>query len=241
MRLAPRLLLATGLALGLVLPAVAFAQIPPPCWVPDNGTGTADHVPSYPNGYTGLMQIVDGLPPASTIDISAALLAFTGLVQVPGGGLGGKQETWTATMPMSMTGTGSLLGFNRNINLPISAGESHSAPRTLFAPSQSFDTDLFRLQGQITGDPDFDLLRVTAGTAFGMPSPGHTIFTQNGTGWAVDSFFDITYRIDFVGAPGGALGGMSGSTTRTYRFKMCHDQATSARKSTWGALKQIYR
>jgi hypothetical protein len=239
MRLAPRLLLATGLA--LVLPAIALAQLPPPCFVPDNGTGTADHPPSYPNGYAGLMEIVDGLPPATTIDINAALLAFTGLVQVPGGGLGGRQETWTATLQMTLTGTGSLLGFNRNINLPISSGESHSAPRTLFAPSQSFDTDLFRLQGQIIGDPDFDLLRVTAGTTFGMPSPGHTIFTQNGGGWAVDSFFDITYRIDFIGAPGGSLAGMSGSTTRTYRFKMCHDQATQARKSTWGALKQIYR
>ena len=26
-----------------------------------------------------------------------------------------------------------------------------------------------------------------------------------GTSWNVDSFFDITYRIDFVGAPGGPL------------------------------------
>ena len=241
MRLAPRLLLATGLALGFVLPAVALAQLPPPCFVPDNGTGTADHPPVYPLGYVGQMQIVNGLPPGTTIDISASLLAFAGLVQVPGGTLGGRQETWTATMPMTLTGTGSLLGFNRNINLPISAGESHSAPRTLFAPSQSFNTDLYRLQGQITLDPDFDLLRITAGTAFGMPSPGHTIFTQNGTGWTVDSFFDITYRIDFVGKAGGSLGGMSGSTTGTYRFVMCHDAATPARMSTWGRLKQIYR
>jgi hypothetical protein len=35
----------------------------------------------------------------------------------------------------------------------------------------------------------------------------------------VDSFFDITYRIDFVGAPGGPLGGMSGSTTGTIRMQ----------------------
>jgi hypothetical protein len=74
-----------------------------------------------------------------------------------------------------------------------------------------------------------------------LPSPGHTIFTQNGTGWTVDSFFDITYRIDFIGAPGGPLAGRSGSTTGTYRFLMCHDPATPAMKSTWGRLKQIYR
>ena len=59
------------------------------------------------------------------------------------------------------------------------------------------------------GDPDFDLLRISAGSAFGLPSPGHTTLTQRPTGWAVDSFFDITYRIDFVGRTGGRVGGMS--------------------------------
>jgi hypothetical protein len=84
---------------------------------------------------------------------------------------------------------------------------------------QSFDTDMFRLFGQITGDPDFDLLRITGGTDFGMPSPGHTTLVRSGANWAVDSFFDITYRIDFVGRPGGPLGGMSGSTTGTIRMQ----------------------
>ena len=51
-----------------------------------------------------------------------------------------------------------------------------------------------------------------------MPSPGHTTLTQQGANWAVDSFFDITYRIDFVGRPGGHFGGMSGSTTATIRM-----------------------
>ena len=73
---------------------------------------------------------------------------------------------------------------------------------------------------QITGDPDFDLLRVVAGTDFGLPSPGHTKLLQNGPNWEVDSFFDITYRIDFVGRPGGQLAGMSGSTTSTVRFSL---------------------
>jgi hypothetical protein len=76
------------------------------------------------------------------------------------------------------------------------------------------------IQGQLTGDPDFDLLRITAGSSFGLPSPGHTTLTRQGppgSGWAVDSFFDITYRIDFVGT-GGTLGGHSGSTTGTVRM-----------------------
>src|SRR6185436_11446884 len=79
---------------------------------------------------------------------------------------------------------------------------------------------MYKLQGQLpAGDPDFDLLRITAGTGFGLPSPGHTTLTQRPGGtWSVDSFFDITYRIDFVGHPGGHLGGMSGSTTATIRM-----------------------
>jgi hypothetical protein len=77
------------------------------------------------------------------------------------------------------------------------------------------------IQGQLPpGDPDFDLLRITAGSSFGMPSPGHTTLTQlPGSNWSVDSFFDITYRIDFIGAPGGPFGGMSGSTTGTIRMQ----------------------
>jgi hypothetical protein len=122
---------------------------------------------------------------------------------------------------LTMTGTGTLAGFNRVILLPA-ACESHTGPRLPYDPVQSFDTDMFRIQGQIpAGDPDFDLLRITGGTSFGMPSPGHTTLTRqpSGTDWSVDSFFDITYRIDFVGAPGGPLAGRSGSTTATIRMQ----------------------
>jgi hypothetical protein len=105
-----------------------------------------------------------------------------------------------------------------------SAFEVHTAPRTLNDPLQCFDTDMFRLFSQIVNpsanDPDFDLLRVVAGTDFGLPSPGHTNLLQNGPNWEVDSFFDITYRIDFVGRPGGQLSGRSGSTTGMVTFSL---------------------
>jgi hypothetical protein len=152
------------------------------------------------------------------------------------------KENWTSAMTWQLTGTGAYLGYNRVLNMPIAAGETHSAPRVPFSPLQSFNIDLYTLQGQLPpGDPDFDLLRITAGTGFGMPSPGHTTLTQSGGGWAVDSFFDITYRIDFVGNPGGPFAGMSGSTTRTYRFEMCHSDPTPVRASTWGKIKTLYR
>ena len=101
---------------------------------------------------------------------------------------------------------------------------------------------LTHLQGQIPpGDPDFDLLRITAGSGFGYPSPGHTTLTLAPGGWAVDSFFDISYRIDYIGHPGGPFGGSSNSQVESLQpFDMCHSRATGTRTSTWGLLKTLY-
>jgi len=216
--------------------AVAPDFIGNACIAPFNFDGTV-HLP--PAGCAYLthpgdpFQIIDGLPPGTTIQCDAANTNFfcdpmvgvcsfstmSGCVE-PGGSLGGEKSCSEATLFFDMDGTGTLAGYNRFIGIPISF-EIHAAPRTPFAPVQTFDTDMFRLFGQITGDPDFDLLRVVGGTDFGLPSPGHTTLTQlPGGDWAVDSFFDITYRIDFVGAPGGVLAGRSGSTTATVRISM---------------------
>ena len=60
------------------------------------------------------------------------------------------------------------------------------------------------------------MLRIQAGQSFGLPSPGHTTLTRlPGGDFNVDSFFDITYQIEFQGSPGGILAGMSGATTAT--------------------------
>src|SRR3990172_4424620 len=203
------------------------------CIAPGNGTGTADF-PSADCAYVTPdddMRIINGLQAGTTVEIDAAydnfvcseggvgdVCSFGPNCREAGGTLGGEKTCLSATLHLPMVGTGALSGFDRVINLPIGC-ETHTAPRTPGDPVQSFDTDMFRLFGQTIGDPDFDLLRIVAGTDFGMPSPGHTTLTLQPDGnWAVDSFFDITYRIDFVGAPGGPLSGMSGSTTATIRI-----------------------
>jgi hypothetical protein len=208
--------------------------------VPDNGSGTA-HIPirdTYVQ--TSDMQIINGLAPGSTIDLSGVLSTPTNTVEQPGGTLGGRQGAAVgAVWQWNATGTGAMLGYNRVINLALDGGiasfpappnagvEVHAAPNTPFAPVQAFNTDMYRMFGQTITDPDFDLLRFSAGTDFGLPSPGVTVLTQSGTNWDVLSYFDLTYRIDFVGKAGGPLGGRSGSSTGTVRI-LIPEPATSA-------------
>lgn len=211
-------LFVVGLMTSLLLGLPAHAAF---CVVPDAG-GTAG-LPPVGCEYTTPdddLYIIDGLPVGTNIQIDAVLHSFINIVAGPGGTLAGQQQTYDASLSMPMVGNGALAGYNRNIIVSV-ANESHSAPRTPGTTPQAFVTDMYQMFGQVFGDPDFDLLRITAGTNFGLPSPGHTTLTRlgpPGSDWNVDSFFDITYRIDFVGSPGSVLQGMSGSTTGTARF-----------------------
>ena len=151
------------------------------CIVPDNGTGTADLPPVgcvYQSPDDRWM-IIDGLPPGTTIEIDAILMDFLNTVEVPDDtlGVGGRRQSYDATLHMDMTGTGDLAGFSRIIEMPV-AVETLSGPRTLGDPVQTFDTEMVSLQGYVMGDPDFDNLVITAGTDFGLPSPGITTLTE---------------------------------------------------------------
>lgn len=238
------MLIGLGLGVaGFLAPVSGIAS--PQCVIPDNGTGTGDLPPNlcaYDDD-TDTFKIIDGLPPGTEIHSDGQIEQFFNVLRNPGGSLGGEIEQYQAFLQLDMNGTGTLAGYHRNLAIQLSC-QTHAAPRVLGAPVQSFATDYFQLQGQIVGDPDFDLLRITAGTNFGMPSPGHTTLTKipATTNWNVDSFFDITYRIDFVGHPGSPLSGRSGSTTATIRMQCGQPtNPTGIAAGSWGKLKIHYR
>jgi hypothetical protein len=201
--------------------AATIAAAQAPCEVPDNGTGTAD-LPPPGCGYVSpqdLHVIIDGLPPGTEIHIDPVHEEFFNTNSAPGGNLGGEVETFDSILTMQMTGTGDLAGFNRFISIQLAA-ITHTGPRNPGDPVQTFPNDMFRLEGELFGDPDFDFLRIEGGTSFGLPSPGQTELTKLPTGnFNVDSFFDVTYRIEFQGAPGSILEGMAGTTTDTVRMQ----------------------
>ncbi len=205
---------------------------------PDNGSGTVT-MPPESGRYVSALDVhtmIDGLPPGTTIELGPSHRFFqcqTTPCGVAGGTLGGEIEIFLSTLELELTGTGDLTGLKRQLFVPVDV-ETHIGPRIsdiiitrgkfVAGPTQRFDTDMFRLQGSLLGDPDFASLQIVAGTDNTMPSPGHTTLTDLGGGnFQVDSFFDITYRIDFVGAPGGALDGMSGSTTGSLRVNAVED------------------
>jgi hypothetical protein len=213
----------------------AYAQTPPsgPCIVPDNGSGTVT-LPPAGCAYLSPDQvhmIIAGLPPGTTIildpihqDFICRKLGFCG---TPGGPLGGEVEDFNSKAVFRLSGTGALSGWARTVSVPL-AVQTATGPRPT-GPVQTFKTDMQRIQGSITGDPDFALFEVTGGTANGFSSPGTTTLTKQTSGdFRVDSSFNVGYQIRFIGASGGKLSGLSGTTKGTVTMtavKPCTDAA----------------
>lgn len=133
---------------------------------------------------------------------------FLNVVSLPGGNLNGQIERFDSTLVLTISGIGGLEGHTTTVELPTRC-ETHTGPRDTAADFQRFDTEMVALEGSIQGHPDFEYLRIVAGSANGLPSPGSTTLTRKENGdFLVDSRFFMNYRIEFRGAPGSWLQGV---------------------------------
>jgi hypothetical protein len=223
--------LTTLMTLGLGAAAGA-APAPAPCIMPDNGGGTVTLPPAGCQYLSPdqVHMIIDGLPPGTTIilaPIHQAFICRTGGCGTPGGPLGGEVENFSSTAVFQLSGTGALSGWTRTVTVPL-AVQVATAPRTAGASVQTFATNMERISGAISGDPDFALFQVNGGTASGFSSPGSTTLTRLGSGaFNVNSVFNVGYTITFKGASGGHLAGYEGTTKGTVKMSAtASDQGT---------------
>jgi hypothetical protein len=171
------------------------------------------------------MMIIDGLPPGTTIEMWGPLTSFINVVNTPGGSLGGEICTFDAMLDWAAKGTGELAGFNRSLWVPVT-GEIHIASRTPGDSIQAFEGAVYKITGELFGDPDFCTLRFRAGSFYGLPGPGTTVLTDLPIGdFAVESFFDISYQIEFEGCPASQIEDYMGTTTDTVRRMTCYEYA----------------
>lgn len=223
-----------------MLPSLVGRAGEPCCTVPDN-LGTANLPPmgcTY-QSYWEPWEITNRLPIGTTIEMDVTLkdfvccgincplcsaLMFPDDCETRGGTLGGHAECFDSTLQLEVRGTGSLAGFRRTLYVPVFC-EIHTGPRTPGEPVQRFQAEMYRMEGELFGDPDFCTFRVRAGQSLGLPGPGETVLTKLPSGdFAVDSFFDITYEIEFEGCPDGVLAGYFGTTQMTKRISICEPE-----------------
>ena len=213
----------------------------PGCTAPDNGTDTIDFPADCPYQDVDVeMKIADGLPSGSSIILRGPLEGFLNRSASPGGDLGGQIEQFDGQFNWEVIGTGSLTGFNRTLVLPVSP-EVHTGPRTArrgdHRHSRPRSTSC---RDNSAATADFCSFQLLIGSAFGLPGPGETTLSeQPGGEFAVESFFDVSYQIDFTGCVGSVLEGMSGTTLGTTRLDAAHWTRASDVTPPWphvGAL-----
>jgi len=141
------------------------------------------------------------------INLGAQHQGFVNQTNQQGGIYHGEVERFDSTLILDIEGINELQGVTATVKVPTHC-ETHIGPRDVKADFQRFDTMMYDLQGA-TSDENFESVKVVAGLANGMPSPGSTTLTRNRDGgFLVNSSFQMSFHIELVGRPGGQFDGV---------------------------------
>lgn len=133
--------------------------------------------------------------------------------QVPGGSLGGDVETFDSDLAVEVKpANGSALAAEAvTVHIPVHS-VAHTSKQDAGAPRQTLSTTMWSLQGRVENSGGWKYFAVVAGDENGLPSPGETTLTRLPNGRvAVESFFKIHYRVEYVGDENGPYAGLEGS------------------------------
>ena len=197
-----------------------------PCEVDPNDVDPSTPIDLPPKGCPYLSpkqvhMIINGLPPGTEILFAPIHKDFicrtTGGCTTPAPNPNTPStETVKSTLVFKVSGTGTLSTLNCTLAIPDVDLTTKTEPRDPNAPIQAFGTEMQNLSGSVAGETDcnlFDSLQVRAGQGQGLPaSRGGTVLKESGGLVAVNSFFDVTYEIEFVGKAGSPIAGRSGTT-----------------------------
>jgi hypothetical protein len=142
------------------------------------------------------------------INLSAQHGNFTNPIYQQGGIYHGEIERFDSTLVLQIEGINSLAGLSATVRVPTHC-ETHIGPRDASADFQQFETEMYNLQGAAS-DSNFSSIKIVAGTANGLPSPGATSLTRQRDGtFLVNSSFRMNFHIELVGAKGGPFDGVN--------------------------------
>ena len=184
----------------------------PSTLLPDDGSGSIVWPPVAPEGgpsVTEGMFSLQRLNPARAMLVRMNLRTAPGAALYPGSPLGGGLSVGADQLELELFGEGAWSGFHRTLTVPVQTFV-HWGPEPDHQALQGRAADVYLMFGELAGDPDFSLLRISGGTGFGLPSLGHTTLERQASdGFKLDSGYDLGYRVEWTGAQGGPLAGES--------------------------------
>lgn len=127
------------------------------------------------------------------------------------GGPLGQIEEFESALTLNVTVVSPSGSTSGSVTIPTQVKVA-SGPLNAISGPFNTPTEMLQIMGSGSDGFFFDSLTITAGSDFGYPSPGQVSIgpiSPNGT-VSLQSSFDIGFRMEFTGAPGGPLDGLDG-------------------------------